>query len=216
MRCEKNRLDSFPSHWLNNQHLDLNVVQCLAKAGFYYKPIGGTQCFSCGWCKPVSFWLEGHNPEAVHRSRRPNCEFLQGKGSDAPMDKEQHPSNDIALKESTSHALRPEKPPRPKVGNLKQSANCRTNPRNYSHGREMQPEQSTDSRATDERNQEVETRLIPRRPPAPSKPDTSHQSFPATPVKDNICASSNSTDQTVNPKGNTTVRQEPVEGNSSR
>ena len=211
MRSEKNRLDSFPSRWLGNQQLDINVVQTLAKAGFYYKPIGGTQCFSCGWCKPVSFWLEGHDPEAVHRSRRPNCEFLQGRSSNAPVDKD---NNDTAPKESTPHALRPEKPPRPKVGNLKQSDKCRTDPQNCSHEGQIQSEQEGTELY---RNQEVETRVIPRRPPAPRKPDvTLNSSVKPLKKQDNISGSSNSTDATVDPRGNATVRQEPAEGNATR
>ena len=209
MRFEKNRLDSFPSQWLNHHQLDVHVVKHLAKAGFYYKPIGGTQCFSCGWHKPLSFWQEGHDPEEVHSKRRPNCKFVQGQSQNVPL--EQHY---IVQSQSIPGAARPEKPPRAKVENLKQLDISGTNHdnRNYSHGgheQSVKEEHSNPAKISQER--EAETRVVPRRPPGPRKLDHKQNST-EEPTRDNIvpAAISGSPDAVLDPQGNTTVRQKRV------
>ena len=81
MRYEQNRLDSFPSWWL-----DVSVAQRLAKAGFYYWGKGNTECFSCGLRRYFSFWLDGHDPETVHRQLSPDCKFITGQSDNVPID----------------------------------------------------------------------------------------------------------------------------------
>ena len=87
MKHEQNRLDSFPS-WLKDRRLDVDVIQRLARAGFYYS-FGHTECFSCELRKPWSFWQEGHDPETVHRKERPNCKFVTGLSDNLPIANEQ-------------------------------------------------------------------------------------------------------------------------------
>ena len=207
MRFEKNRLDSFPSQWLNHHHLDVNVVKRLTKAGFYYKPIGGTQCFSCGWSKPVSFWLEEHDPETVHSKRRSTCEFVQGQSQNVPL--EQHY---IVQTQSISGAARPEKPPRAKVENLKQLDISGTNHdnRNYSHDEQSVGEVDSNPGEISQ-EKETGTRTIPRRPPAPRKVDHKQNST-EEPTRDNIAtaAISGSADAALDLQGNATMREERV------
>ena len=199
MRFEKNRLDSFPSQWLNHQ-LDVNVVKCLAKAGFYYKPIGGTQCFSCGWHKPVSFWQEEHDPEEVHSKRRPNCKFVQGQSQNVPL--EQHY---IVVSQSVPGAARPEKPPRAKVENLKQSNICGTNHdnRNYSHdgqsGKEVDNNQAEISQ-----EKEAETGAVPRRPPGPRKLD--HKQNSTEEHEERVKSDARTTQNAATPAGGNTTK----------
>ena len=207
MRFEKNRLDSFPSQWLNHHQLDVHVVKHLAKAGFYYKPIGGTQCFSCGWHKPVSFWQEGHDPEEVHSKRRPNCKFVQGQSQNVPL--EQHY---IVQSQSIPGALRPEKPPRAKIENLKQLDISGTNHdnRNYFHdGQSVEEVDSNPAKISQEK--EAETRVVPRRPPGPRKLDHKQNST-EEPTRDNIVTAAipDSPDAALDPKRNASVRQKPV------
>ena len=83
MRYEQNRLDSF-SPWLNYYHLDVSVIQRLAKAGFYQFRIN-TQCFSCGLSKPVYFWYKVYDPETVHREESPDCKFITGQSDNLPI-----------------------------------------------------------------------------------------------------------------------------------
>ena len=78
MKYEQNRLDSFPS-------VKSSVVQHLAKAGFYYRYCGDTECFSCGLHRPSSFWWEGHDPETVHREESPNCKFITGQSENVQI-----------------------------------------------------------------------------------------------------------------------------------
>ena len=70
MKCEENRLNSFPTITYDTRRL--------AKAGFYYNLDGITECFSCGLLKALFFWEKGYDPEQVHRTRRPNCDFFKG------------------------------------------------------------------------------------------------------------------------------------------
>ena len=211
MRFEKNRLDSFPSQWLNHHQLDVSVVKRLAKAGFYYKPIGGTQCFSCGWHKPASFWQEGHDPKEVHSKRRPNCKFVQGQSQNVPL--EQHY---IVHTQSIPGASRPEKPPRAKVENLKQSNICGTNHdnRNYSHDGQS-VEEVDNNQAEISQEKETETRAVPRRPPGPRKLDHKQNST-KEPTRDNMvpAAISGSPDAALDPEGNATAREERVTSDS--
>ena len=86
MKYEHNWLDSFYSCWLPVHQLEASVAPCLAKAGFYCTFGDYTKCFSCGLCKPLFFWREGHDPETVHREERPNCEFITGQSDNVPID----------------------------------------------------------------------------------------------------------------------------------
>ena len=92
MRYEQNRLDSFPS-WLFNHWFEVSVAQRLAKAGFYHWGLGDIKCFSCGLYKPMTFWLEGHDPETVHRRESPDCKFINGKSDNVPKDTHTHQKN---------------------------------------------------------------------------------------------------------------------------
>ena len=87
MKYEENRLDSFDSSWLVYYQLDVSVAERLAKAGFYKLSIN-TVCFSCGLCKRLSFWQEGHDPETVHREESPDCKFITGQSGNVPIDNE--------------------------------------------------------------------------------------------------------------------------------
>ena len=88
MKFEKNRLDSFPLWSLNHHRLDVSDAERFIRAGFYCYAFG-TECFSCGLRKHRSFWLEGHDPETVHRAERPNCEFVKGAGDNVSIDAEE-------------------------------------------------------------------------------------------------------------------------------
>ena len=80
MKYEENRLDSFKLLHTNQPHLDMNLVQRLARAGFY-RPHGlYTECFSCGLREDVAFTLGGKDPEKVHNELRPNCGFVKQLG----------------------------------------------------------------------------------------------------------------------------------------
>ena len=76
MKFLENRLHSFPRLSLL---LEPNFDKLrLAIAGFYNHDNLWTKCFSCGLWKTWSFWREGHDPETVHRTESPNCDFLKG------------------------------------------------------------------------------------------------------------------------------------------
>ena len=102
MKFEKNRLDSFPLWSLNHHRLDVSDAERFIRAGFYCYAFG-TECFSCGLRKHRSFWLEGHDPETVHRTERPNCEFVKGAGDNVSIDAEQWGS-DVGLAQRLARA----------------------------------------------------------------------------------------------------------------
>ena len=85
MRYEQYWLRSFPPWWLEDNQLDASDRQHLAKAGFYRTIGDDTKCFSCGLYKCVTFWLEGHDPETVHRELSPNCKFITGQSDNVPI-----------------------------------------------------------------------------------------------------------------------------------
>ena len=88
MKYEQNRLESFDSYWFEFHYLDISVALRLAKAGFYSRNFGYTECFSCGLCKHWTFWLEGNDPEMVHREETPDCKFITGQSGNGPIDRE--------------------------------------------------------------------------------------------------------------------------------
>ena len=102
MKYEKKRLDSFPLWSLNHHRLDVSDARRFTRAGFYCYGFG-TECFSCGLRKHRSFWLKGHDPDTVHRSERPNCEFVKGQRNSVSIDTEQWLS-DVSLAQSLARA----------------------------------------------------------------------------------------------------------------
>ena len=84
MKYEENRLHSFPSFKIAKQWLNSAVKRRLAKAGFFFYGSDSTECSSCGLRKPLSFWRWAHDPETVHRTESPNCDFF--KGDNVPID----------------------------------------------------------------------------------------------------------------------------------
>ena len=78
MRYERNRLNSFPVHWL----YWIGLRQRFAKAGFYYDSNDNIRCYSCGLIEP---WRGGHDLERIHRTKRPNCDFF--KGDNIPLNR---------------------------------------------------------------------------------------------------------------------------------
>ena len=80
MEYEENRLDSFKLWHTTQPHLDVNLVQRLARAGFYRSHGLYTECFSCGLRKDVAFWLGDKDLEKVHSELRPNCDFVKQLG----------------------------------------------------------------------------------------------------------------------------------------
>ena len=102
MKFEKNRLDSFPLWSLNHHRLGVSDAKRFIRAGFYCYAFG-TECFSCGLRKHRSFWLEGHDPETVHRTERPNCKFVKGADDNVSTDAEQWWS-DVGLAQRLARA----------------------------------------------------------------------------------------------------------------
>ena len=87
LKYEQNRLDSFDSEWLRLHQFDVSVAQRLAEAGFYLTIGDYTKCFSCGLSKQVTFWVEGHDPETVHREESPDCKFITGHSDNVPIER---------------------------------------------------------------------------------------------------------------------------------
>ena len=88
MNYEQNRRDSFSSWWLDNFGLDDGIADRLTKAGFYCRGFV-TRCFSCELSESAYFWQDGHEPDRVHREKRPDCLFVKGQSNNVPIDTKQ-------------------------------------------------------------------------------------------------------------------------------
>ena len=90
MKYEQSRRDSFPLWWFYRHQIPISFEWRLTAAGFYWygsKSLGGyTRCFSSGLDIPPYFWEKGHDPDTVHRERRPNCNFVKGKSNNVPLE----------------------------------------------------------------------------------------------------------------------------------
>ena len=89
MNYEQNRRDSFSSWWLDNFELDDGVAHRLTKAGFYCSGFV-TKCFSCELSESPYFWQDGHEPDKIHREKRPDCLFVKGKSNNVPIEMKPH------------------------------------------------------------------------------------------------------------------------------
>ena len=78
MACEVLRMNSFKCRPYDS-YKGVWPSQ-LAKAGLYYDPRSeDTICFSCGFRKPASFWLNGRNPFHFHGIDSPDCKYITGQ-----------------------------------------------------------------------------------------------------------------------------------------
>ena len=217
MKYEKKRLDSFPLWSLNHHRLDVSDARRFTRAGFYYYAFG-TECFSCGLRKHRSFWLEGHDPDTVHRSERPNCEFVKGQRDSVSTDTEKWLS-DVSLAQCLARAgfyrthgdytecfscglLKPSffwwEGHDPETVHREESPNCLF-VKGGSDNVPIDP-QLRKINSTKRKQETVETTLNSGRPTGPGVPELRPNSVRVTVTR------SRSWDQTSDPKGISTVQ----------
>ena len=160
MTYEQNRLDSFPSGWLN-------VAQRVAKAGFYCTYTGDTKCFSCGLYKHSSLWQTGHDPETVHREERPDCKFITGQSGNVPIDNKLQENSKTSTDTSDTRVSGPSRFPISKSSKSQQNQEVRqpndNQPKLHSGIQHLEPDTGAKPKRIGENN-ESETKSSTRRP----------------------------------------------------